>query len=161
MWRPVVPTQHILLRYSHQYIIRKRRCPYDPKPDASFQSSIRMYWMGRLASIQPMTSAILKILSHSVILLRREGPFYSIYDWQRSRARISEIGAPIGAPVFQITAWLPFQVLSRASGPLFRYLSSTLSAPLFREPAVLLCIPESAAHYRGLKNVDIACKRFI
>jgi hypothetical protein len=71
--------------------------------------------------------------------------------------RISEIGAP----VFQITAQLSFGVLFRASGPLFRYLSSALSAPLFREPAVLLCIPESAAHYRGLRNADIVCKRFI
>ena len=127
----------------------------------AFPGKDHMYQMGRLASIQPVTSAILKMLSHSVIFLRRGGPFYSIYDWQRSRVWISVIGAPIGAPVFQITARLSFGVLSRASGPLFWYLSSALSAPLFREPAVLLCIPESAAHCRGLRNVDIVCKRFI
>jgi hypothetical protein len=71
-----------------------------------FPGKGHMYRMGRLASIQPVTSAILKMLSHLVIFLRRGGPFYSIYDWQRSRVWISEIGAPIGAPVFQITDYL-------------------------------------------------------
>jgi hypothetical protein len=37
--------------------------------------------MGRLAIIHPVTSAILTIMSHSVIFLRKEGPFYSIHDW--------------------------------------------------------------------------------
>ena len=37
--------------------------------------------MGRLASMQPMTSGVLRIQSHLVILLRKGGPFYSVYDW--------------------------------------------------------------------------------
>jgi hypothetical protein len=40
-----------------------------------------MYRMGRLASIQPVTSAILKIMSHLVMFLRKGGPFYLIHDW--------------------------------------------------------------------------------
>ena len=37
--------------------------------------------MGRLASIQPVLSAILNGTSHSDISLIIGGPFYSIYDW--------------------------------------------------------------------------------
>ena len=52
--------------------------------------------MGRLASIQPVTSDALNLLSHSVILFRKGGPFYSIYDWflDPGADQISDIEAP-------------------------------------------------------------------
>jgi hypothetical protein len=40
-----------------------------------------MYRIGRLVGIQPVTSAILKEMSRSVIFSRKAGPFYSIHDW--------------------------------------------------------------------------------
>jgi len=37
--------------------------------------------MGRHTSIQPVMSAVLKVVSHSNILWRKGGQFYSLHDW--------------------------------------------------------------------------------
>ena len=52
--------------------------------------------MGRPASIQPMTSDALNLLSHSAILFRKGGPLYLIYDWflDPGAEQISDIEAP-------------------------------------------------------------------
>ena len=123
--------------------------------------------MGRLASIQPVTSAILKTLSHWVIVLKKGGPFYSIYDWLK-HAETEQIGSvilerPLERLCFTYGLLLTtFRVLSRASGPLFRCLSSAfVSPPIQGAQWALLRIPESAARVRGLQNFDEACSSIL
>jgi hypothetical protein len=64
-----------------------------------------MYRMGRLSSIQFVTSIFLKAMSHSVIFSRKGGLFYSIHDWLPKHARHSCLVTDRMAQVEQPPSW--------------------------------------------------------